>query len=54
MGDRLLLSILPKKGDLSKPGNYRGIMMLEVFYKIAGNIILARLTPIKEGLLYHA
>jgi len=25
-----LLSILPKKGDLSNPGNYRGIMMLEV------------------------
>ena len=48
-----LLSILPKKGDLSKPGNYRGIMMQEVFYKIIGNIILGRLKPIKEGPLDH-
>ena len=48
-----LLSILPKKGDLSKPGNYRGIMMLEVFYKIVGNIILSRLQPIKEDHLDH-
>ena len=44
-----LLSILPKKGDLSLPGNYRGIMMLETAYKIAGSIILVRLKPIKEG-----
>ena len=49
-----LLSILPKKGDLSLPGNYRGIMMLETAYKIAGNIILVRLKPIKErGTLNH-
>ena len=44
-----LLSILPKKGDLSKPGNYRGIMMLEVGYKILGIILLARLKPVKES-----
>ena len=45
-----LLSILPKKGDLSLPGNYRGIMMLEVGYKIiAGHILLARLKVIKEN-----
>ena len=25
-----LLKILPKKGDLSDPGNHRGIMLLEV------------------------
>ncbi len=43
-----LLSILPKKGDLSKFGNYRGIMRLEVGYKIRGLILLARLKPIKE------
>ena len=43
-----LLSILPKKGDLSLPGNYRGIMMLEVGYKIIGHILLARLKIIKE------
>ena len=45
-----LLKILPKKGDLSLPGNYRGIMLLEVAYKIVGNLLLARLKPIKEGL----
>ncbi len=44
-----LLSILPKKGDLSLPGNYRGIMMLEVDYKIIGHILLARLKVIKEN-----
>ena len=44
-----LLSILPKKGDLSQPGNYRGIMLLETAYKIVGNLLLARLKPIKEG-----
>jgi len=45
-----LLKILPKKGDLSQPSNYRGIMLLEVAYKIVGNLLLARLKPIKEGL----
>jgi hypothetical protein len=44
-----LLSILPKKGDLSNPGNYRGIMMLEVAYKIVANILLTKLKPIKES-----
>jgi len=28
------LTILPKKGDLSLPKNYRGIMLLEVAYKV--------------------
>ena len=37
------LGILPKKGDLSLPGNYRGIMMLEVAQKIISNIVRARL-----------
>ena len=45
-----LLKILPKKGDRSLPGNYRGIMLLEVAYKIVANLLLARLTPIKEAL----
>ena len=44
-----LLAILPKKGDLSLPKNYRGIMMLEVAYKIVARIILARLKPIKTA-----
>ena len=35
-----LLKVLPKSGDLSQPGNYRGIMLLEVLYnKIITNII---------------
>jgi len=45
-----LLKILPKSGDLSQRGNYRGIMLLEVLYKIVANLIKARLTPIQESL----
>ena len=44
-----LLKILPKKGDKSLPGNYRGIMMLEVAYKIVALILHARLTPVCES-----
>ncbi len=39
-----------KKGDLSNLENYRGIMMLEVAYKIIANILLIRLKPIQESL----
>ena len=49
-----ILSILPKKGDLSLPGNYRGIMMLEVAYKIVAYIILSRLNPTTESLDHEA
>jgi len=45
-----LLKILPESGDLSNPGNYRGIMLLEVLYKVVANIIKSRLTPIQESL----
>ena len=45
-----VLKILPKKGDLSDPGNHRGIMLLEVAYKIIAIIILARIRPIEESL----
>ena len=34
---------------LSLPGNYRGITMLEVAYKIVAQILLARLKVIKES-----
>ena len=47
-----LLKILPKKGDLSQPGNYRGIMLLEVAYKIVANILLKRLSVIRESPLH--
>jgi len=45
-----LLKILAKKVDLSKPGNYRGIMLLEAFYKIVAKIIHSRFQPIMESL----
>ena len=38
-----LLTILSKKGDLSLPGNYRGIVLLETLYKIAAIILHGRL-----------
>ena len=45
-----LLKILPKKGDLSKPTNYRGIMLLETVYKIVAKIVHTRLQPFVESL----
>lgn len=44
------LCILPKKGDLSLPGNHRGIMLLEAAYKITAIILHGRLLQIEEGL----
>ena len=34
-----LLTILAKKGDLSQPGNYRGIMLHETAYKVVATIM---------------
>ena len=48
------LTILPKKGDLTLPGNYRGIMVLEVAYKIVAIILHGRLLPIEESLDHEA
>ena len=45
-----LLKILPKKGDLKLPGNYRGIMMLEAAYKVVAIITHSRLSPTMEAL----
>ena len=44
-----LLKILPKKGDKSDPSNYRGIMLLEVAYKIIANIVHMRLQRVLES-----
>ena len=44
------LNILPKKGDLSWAKNYRGIMLLEVAYKIIAILLHSRLLPIQESL----
>ena len=49
-----LLKILAKKGDLSKPGNYRGIMLLEAAYKIIAILLHERLLPIAERLEHEA
>jgi hypothetical protein len=46
--DTGVLAILPKKGDLSDPGNYRGIMMLEVAYKVIAIITAERCYQICE------
>ena len=48
------LNILPKKGDLSLPKNYRGIMLLETAYKIVAIILHKRLLPIEENIEHEA
>ena len=49
-----LLKILPKKGDKSDPSNYRGIMLLEVAYKILANIVhIAQLDPLEALSMKH-
>ena len=45
---------MPKKGDLSQPGNYRGIMLLEVAYKILAILIHERLQPVVNSLDHEA
>ena len=45
-----LLKILPKKGDLRQPGNYRGIVLLEVAYKIVARILASRLAHLHAEL----
>ena len=49
-----LLKVLPKKGELRFPGNYRGIMLLETAYKIVAIIIHDRLRPIAGSLDHEA
>ena len=45
-----LLAVLPKKGGLSLPSNHRGIMVLEVCYKIIAILLHQRLSPTCERL----
>ena len=42
------------QGDLSQPGNYRGIMLLEVAYKVLAILIHDRLQPLVESLDHEA
>ena len=44
------LLILPKMGDFSLPKNYRGILLLEIAYKITAIILHSRLLPIEASL----
>jgi hypothetical protein len=46
-------AVLEKKGDLSKAGNYRGIMMLEIPYKVVANVLKVRLGAVFESLGEH-
>jgi hypothetical protein len=48
--ERQLLKIPEKKGDLSLPKNYRGIMVLEAAYKVIANTMQSRLSKISEAL----
>ena len=45
-----LLKILPKPGDQSDAGNCRGIMLLEVMYKVVGYIMKPRILDQSEKL----
>ena len=47
------LIILTKKGDLSLPKNYRGIMLLDIAYKSIAIISHSRLLPSEEWNIGH-
>ena len=51
---KALLKILDKAGDQTDPSNCRGIQMLEVSYKIIGNIMRKRSRVISETLDHEA
>ena len=42
---------IPKKGDLSKPGNYRGISLAPVAAKVFNKLLLNRIYPFVDPLL---
>ena len=42
---------IPKKGDLSKPGNYRGISLAPVAAKVYNKLLLNRIYPFVDPLL---
>ena len=45
-----LLRLIPKKGDLSLPGNYRGITLGEVSYKVVARVLEKRLNGLHSTL----
>ena len=42
---------IPKKGDLSKSGNYRGISLSSIIAKLVNRMILNRIQPVLDPLL---
>lgn len=49
-----ILKVLPKKGDLGLPKNWRGIMLGEVLYKVVSTILFLRLEVISEKLPHES
>jgi hypothetical protein len=43
----------PKKGDLTKPANYRGILLTSVAAKIYNKLLMNRIYPFIDPLLRH-
>jgi hypothetical protein len=44
---------IPKKGDLTKPGNYRGISLAPVAAKVFNKLLLNRICPYVDPILRH-
>ena len=45
---------VPKKGDLTKPDNYRGISLISLVLKLYNRLIMNRLRPALDPLLRTA
>jgi hypothetical protein len=42
------LKLLPKKGNLRKPGNWRGICLLDIASKVISSVMVARMSLVQE------
>ena len=47
----LVIVTVPKKGDLTKPDNYRGISLISLVMKLYNRMIMNRLRPALDPLL---
>ena len=50
----LVIVTVPKKGDLTKPDNYRGISLISLVMKLYNRMIMNRLRPALDPLLRNA
>ena len=50
----LIIVTVPKKGDLSKPDNYRGISLISLVLKMYNRLIMNRLRPALDPLLRNS